>query len=144
MCVSVGTITKAVALSRKRHTWDPPDRTPKERGISGLFSRDKSTVEATISLYNGQRRKYSKPVFKFTTVTQAFAVYPEQPEFIGGRTLIKLEGTCCAEKSLHSREREGYEGWMLLKPDLKGTGADEILRWLIGEDASFAKSFWVY
>jgi hypothetical protein len=38
-------------------------------------------------------------------------------------------------------EGKRYEGWMLLMPDLEGSGIEEMLRWLIGERVPFAKSF---
>ena len=136
MCVSAGTITKAIAQNLERDTWDSPYTT--KRGISGLFSRDKSSVppeQANIFLYDGRRWKYSKPVFKFNAVTQAFAVYPERPELINSRPLIKLEGT-------HREEIRGAvtEGWMQLMPDSEGAGIEKMLRWLICERAPFAES----
>jgi CCR4-NOT transcriptional complex subunit CAF120 len=130
MRVSVGTTTKAVAPSPENDAWDSPDATvtPKKRGISGLFSRDKSTIppkQANIFLYNGRPRIYKIPVLKLSAVTQAFAVYPERPKIVSNHTLIRLEVD---------------EGWMLLMPDLEGAGIGETLRWLVGERVPFADS----
>jgi CCR4-NOT transcriptional complex subunit CAF120 len=134
MCVSAG-------ILRPRHnTWDSPYIAPKKHGISGLFSQDKSTVEANISLYNGQRGKFSKPVFKFKAVTQAFAIYPKQRELSRSPTLIKLEGMCHPEGLLVGADYE-YEAQMLLMPDLEGAGIEEMLRWLIGGHVAFAEPF---
>jgi hypothetical protein len=108
---------------------------PKKRGISGLFS----TVEAKISFYNGERWKYSKPVFEFKAVTRASAVYPERPELITSSALTKLEGRCGYEE--FGELRKWDESWMLLKPDLKGAESEEMLRWLVGEHVPFSNSF---
>ena len=145
MCVSAGTITKALVLGLEHDTRDSTRVTPKKRGISGLFSRNKSNdppEQANIVLYDDQRRKYSKPVLKFNAVTQAFAVYPERPELISSRALIKLEGTCCDEEVLAAGNKGAVsKGWMLLMPDLEDSGIEEMLRWLIGECVPFPKSF---
>jgi CCR4-NOT transcriptional complex subunit CAF120 len=141
MCISAGRITNTLVLRPEHNTWDPPYIASKKRGISGLFSPDKPTVESIISLYNGQPGKYSRPVFKFKAVTQAFAVYPNQPELISSRTLIKLQGTYHEEGVLFLSGPGEYESQMLLMPDLEGGGIQEMLRWLIGGHVALAKPF---
>jgi hypothetical protein len=144
MCVSAG--TKDIALSPEHDTWDSPHVAPKKRDIFGFFSQDKSNVpleQANIFLYNGRRRKYKKPVLKFKAVTQAFAVYPERSRIISSHAVIRLEGTCYDEDILTGGGGgKEYETWMLLMPDLEGTGIEEVLRWLIGENVPFAESFY--
>jgi hypothetical protein len=138
MCISAGRVTSA--LRPEHDTWDSPYIAPKKRGISGLLSQDKP-VESIISLYDGQPGKYSRPVFKFKAVTQAFAVYPNQPELISSRTLIKLQGMYCKEGIPFLTKDEEYESQMLLMPDLEGGGIQEMLRWLIGGHVAFAEPF---
>jgi CCR4-NOT transcriptional complex subunit CAF120 len=138
MCISAGRVTSA--LRPEHNTWDSPYIAPKKRGISGLLSQDKSTVESIISLYDGQPGKYSRPVFRFKAVTQAFAVYPNEPDLISSRTLIKLQGTYREEGSIPTEDEE-YESQMLLVPDLEGAGVQEMLRWLIGGHVAFSKPF---
>jgi CCR4-NOT transcriptional complex subunit CAF120 len=143
MCVSAGTITKAVARSPEHNTWDS-SITPKKRRIPSLFSRDKSNdlpERANISLCNTPRGKdKKKPLLTFEAITQAFAVYPERPDRISSSALIKLEGTYGDEEMCANMKHR--EGWMLLMPGLEGgqsiTGG--MLRWLIGGYIPFAKS----
>jgi CCR4-NOT transcriptional complex subunit CAF120 len=132
MCVSAGRVTSA--LRSEHDTWDSPYIAPKKRGISGLFLQDKPPVESIISLYGGQRGKFSKPVYEFKRVTQAFAVYPNEPGLISSRTLIMLQGTYRMKGSDSASQ-------MLLMPDLEGGGIQEMLRWLIGGHVAFAKPF---
>jgi CCR4-NOT transcriptional complex subunit CAF120 len=68
--------------------------------VSLVSSRETSRPPRTsIFLYDGQRREIGVNRFSSSTaVTQAFAVYPERPELISSRALIKLEGTCCDEE----------------------------------------------
>ena len=141
MCVSAGRITNTLVLRPEHNIWDPPYIAPKKRGISGLFSLDKPTAESIISLYSSQPGKYSRPVFKFKAVTQAFAVYPNQPELISSRTLIRLQGTYRGEGVIFVSDPEEYESQMLLMPDLEGGGIREMLRWLIGGHVAFAEPF---
>jgi CCR4-NOT transcriptional complex subunit CAF120 len=145
MCVSAG--TKDITLNPEHDAWDSPHVTPKKVkcGIFCFFSRDQSSVpseQANIFLYNGRRRKYKKLVLKFKAVTQAFAVYPERPSIISSHAVIRLEGTCY-DKDILTGGGGGKEceTWMLLMPDLEGTGIEEVLRWLIGENVPFAESF---
>lgn len=109
---------------------------PKKNRISGLFSRDKNDLPelANISLYSAQRGKdKKKPILIFSSVTQAFAVYPERPKLIPSSTLIKLEGTYGNDEMCGNMG--GREGWMLMMPDLEGARSvsGETLKWLIGE-----------
>jgi CCR4-NOT transcriptional complex subunit CAF120 len=103
MCVSAGKTTRAIAPSLGRDKLNSPDVTvtpkkvtPKKRGISGLFSRDKSNdppKQANILLYGRKGKNGRDQVHELTAVTGAFAVYPERSEFISSRPLIKLENT---------------------------------------------------
>ena len=140
MCVSAGTITKAVARSLEHNTWDYSSITPKKRRISSLFSRDKSNdlpERANISLCNTPRGKdRKKPLLTFEDVTQAFAIYPERPDRISSSALIKLEGTYGNEEMCASMKQR--EGWMLLIPDFEGAGNREMLKWVIGKHIPFA------
>ena len=138
MRISTGRVTSA--LRPEHDIWDSPYIAPKKRDTSGLLSQDKSTVKSIIFLYDGQPGKYSRPVFRFKAVTQAFAVYPNEPDLISSRTLIKLQGGYCDDGSLLTGNEE-YESQMLLVPDLEGAGVQEMLRWLIGGHVAFAKPF---
>ena len=151
MCVSAGTITSAARSSTNvvpivssnplQIPGHNPQRSshlaPKKRRISGLFSRDQPNdlpERPTISLYVASWRMGRKRLLlTFETVTQAFAVYPERPNLISSRPLIKLEGTYGDEEMCTSTGCR--EGWILLVPG----GSRKILRWLIGEHAPCAK-----
>ena len=156
MCLSAGAIATATHSSTdvasKSSTIPGNPRhssytTPKKNRLSGIFSRDKQNdlpERATISLYSAPRGKDKrKALLTFDTVTQAFAVYPEQPELINRSALIKLEGTYGDEDMCANMKHR--EGWMLLMPDLEGaqSASGEALKWLIGERASFPKPLWV-
>ena len=134
MCVSVGTVANAVAPSLRRGPWSS----------SYTASRGKSKDpprKASVFLYNGQRRGDKEgPVLELGGISKAFAVYPEWPDLIGTRALIKLRGDCYECGSVWNT----YDDLILLRPDLEGDGIQEMLRWLIGERVPFAKSFWVY
>ena len=120
---------------------------PKIKRISGLFSRGKSDglpERANISLYRAQRGKDEmKALLTLDAVTQAFAVYPDQPKLISSCTFIKLEGTYGEEDMCANMKQR--EGWMQLMPDPEGAQSAnvEALKWLIGERAPFPKMFWV-
>lgn len=74
-----------------------------------------------------------KAVMTMRDVRQAFAVYPERPEFISSSTLLKLEGLM-GDEDLPGQFRN-REGWLLVMPELEGinTRASEMLKWLLGE-----------
>jgi hypothetical protein len=120
------------------------DARPKRREfyLSDLFQGESNDLpkQATISLYDSPRGKGGrKPVLKFKAVTQAFAVYPEQPKLINGSTLIKLEGTYGDERMCANMKRR--KGWMLLMPNAEDAKSGEMLKWLIGEHVPFDQSF---
>jgi CCR4-NOT transcriptional complex subunit CAF120 len=134
MCVAAGTVAKDVAPSSQYST----------RSSSYTASRGKSNGpprKARVFFYKDQRRGDDmRPVVELSGITAAFAVYPEWPEPIGTRALIKLRGDCCRGGT----ERSTYNDLILLSPDLEGSRIKGMLRWLIGERVPFAKSFWVY
>jgi CCR4-NOT transcriptional complex subunit CAF120 len=155
MCVSAGTISSVsrsstdVASISSKSPLIPEHNSfyvrPKKHRISGLFSQKKSAglpdlpERARISLYVDPRRKDENPVLTFEAVTQAFAVYPEQPKLISSSTLFKLEGTYGDEETCANMK--GREGCMLLMSDSAGVrGVSwEMQKWLIGEHASFSE-----
>jgi CCR4-NOT transcriptional complex subunit CAF120 len=148
MCVSAGAIVDIAPISSRlsqipgQNSRHSSYVTSKERGTSGLFSRDRSNdlpERASISFYNSPRGKdKKKPPLTFEAVTQAFAVYPEMPNLTSSGTLIKLEGMYGDERMCADMRHR--EGWMLLMPDSEGVGSGEMLRWLIGEHVPFAIS----
>lgn len=73
-----------------------------------------------------------KALLTVRDVRQAFAVYPERPEFISRSTLMKVEGLL-GDEDLAAQFRN-REGWLLVMPELEGinTKASEMLKWLIG------------
>lgn len=111
--------------------------TPKSNRISGLFTRERTDdfpEPANISLYVAPRGKdKKKPLLTLITVTQAFAMYPEQPKLVSSSALIKLEGTYGGEDACANMGNR--EGWMLLMPDSEGAQSVSkgMLKWLIGE-----------
>lgn len=74
-----------------------------------------------------------KALMTVRDVRQAFAVYPERPEFISSSTLLKLEGLL-GDEELPGQFRN-REGWLLVMPELEGsnTMASEMLKYLTGE-----------
>ena len=135
---AASTDTKSPLIGRKsqRSSSIPP----KKNRISGLFSRDRSSVlpeQANISFYIGPQGKERTPFLTFSAVTQAFAVYPERQDFINVSTLVKLEGTYGDEDISGNMKRR--EGWMLLMPYLEGaqSASGEMVKWLIGEHVCF-------
>ena len=143
MSISAGKITKAIALRLEHDVWHSPHVTPENRRIRGLFSQYKSNdlpERANISLRNTPREKdREKPLVTFEDVTQAFAIYPERPDRISSSALIKLEGTYGNEEMCAKMKHR--EGWMLLMPDVDGTGGREMLNWLMGECVPSSRSF---
>ena len=114
----------------------------RKKRISSLFggSRDDPPVlrlapqRPTIQLYPSNKHKdKKKPQLTVRDVKQAFAVYPERPEFISRSTLFKLEGLL-GDEDLAANFRN-REGWLLVMPELEGlnTRAAEMLKWLVGE-----------
>jgi CCR4-NOT transcriptional complex subunit CAF120 len=117
---------------------------PRTKRRLSIFSASKdahSPVPArpTLALYAGPKPKERKrPVLSVHGVRQAFAVYPERPEFIARSTLLKVEGVMGDEDAAGAMK--GQEGWVLLMPELAGQGdnhAPEMLRWLVGIHDAF-------
>ncbi|KAI0783662.1 hypothetical protein C8Q75DRAFT_430290 [Abortiporus biennis] len=119
----------------------------RKRRMSNFFGMDKSPTRRDsfgsparpiIHFYNSQKNKdKKKPVITFYNLLQAFAVYPERPEFISRSTLMKLEGTFGDEEAVGTMINR--EGWLLVMPELEGgnTRASEMLKWLIGIHDAF-------
>jgi len=156
MCLSAGMVTttrSSTDVTSKSlmipgsHSRHPSHMTPKRNRISGFFSRDKPDdlpERANISLYIAQRGKDKrKPLLTFDAVTQAFAIYPEQPKLINSSALFKLEGTYGDEEMCANMKHR--EGWILMMPDLEGSRSvtGGVLKWLRGEYSSFSEPFLV-
>lgn len=91
-----------------------------------------------IQLFSSNKPKdKKKAVLTVRDVKQAFAVYPERPEFISRSTLMKVEGLLGDEDL--AAQFKNREGWLLVMPELEGinTRASEMLKWLIGEFCCF-------
>lgn len=141
MIVSAGGHTQdAASVSSADHG---PGSLPaaKKKRISSIFGggRDHSPPHQApfrpmIQMYASNKPKDKrKAIMTMRDVRQAFAVYPERPEFISSSTLFKLEGLLGDEDLTgHFRNREG---WLLVMPELEGinTRASEMLKWLTGE-----------
>jgi CCR4-NOT transcriptional complex subunit CAF120 len=87
-----------------------------------------------ISMYASQKPKdRKKPMLSMSTVTQAFAVYPERAELISRSTLIKVEGLLGDEPT--AGVMSCREGWLLIMPELEGGFGQsaEMLKWIVGE-----------
>lgn len=112
----------------------------RKKRMSSLFSRDHSPPRSPlpdkpmISMYASQKPKdRKKPMLSMSTVTQAFAVYPERAELISRSTLIKVEGLLGDEPT--AGVMSCREGWLLIMPELEGGFGQsaEMLKWIVGE-----------
>lgn len=121
---------------------DPGPSMLRKKRISSLFGGGRDDHPAlrltpqrpTIQLYSSNKTKDRKKAqLTVRDVKQAFAVYPERPEFISRSTLFKLEGLLGDEDLAATFKNR--EGWLLVMPELEGlnTRASEMLKWLIGE-----------
>lgn len=141
--------------------------TPKKNRVSQLFSRSNTSdtqafqgsaesgplpPRPTIAMYTSPRLKERKtkggaPVLTLSSVSQAFAVYPERPELIARSTLVKVEGLFGnGESEEAAGGMKGREGWVLVMPELdvgqaSAGGSSEMLKWVVGE-SSFLVCFW--
>ena len=124
----------------------PPSGITKKKRISLFSSRDSGAQSGLapkpmIAMFTSPKAKdRKKPIMSVVDVSQAFGVYPERPELISRSTLIKVEGTFGNNDiagNLKSRE-----GWVLIMPELEGTGqAAEMLRWIVGGFLKFKTRF---
>jgi CCR4-NOT transcriptional complex subunit CAF120 len=112
---------------------------PRNRRLSlfrsgGGGSKENLPAKASLTFFASPKPKdKKKPLLTVMNVRQAFAVYPERPEFISRSTLLKLEGTIGEQEAAGSMK--GKEGWVLIMPEtLPNTNnqAVETLRWLTG------------
>jgi CCR4-NOT transcriptional complex subunit CAF120 len=108
----------------------------KDKTHGANASVDISSQRAVLQFYAGNKPKErKKAVLSVGHVRQAFAVYPERPEFIARSTLVKVEGVIGGEDAAGSMKNQ--EGWVLIMPEInagaEGGQAVEMLRWLTGE-----------
>lgn len=112
---------------------------PRRKRMSQIFMRDRSPPRSTlpakpvIQFFQSQKpRDKKKTALSIREVTQAFAVYPERPEFISRSTLMKVEGHLGDEEV--AGNMKDREGWLLIMPEFEGadTRASEMLKFLIG------------
>ena len=111
------------------------------RRISNLFSRDDGhggsplPLKPTISFFVGNKAKERKlVVLSMREVTQAFAVYPERPEFINVSPLVKLEGLMGNEPAAGAMRSR--DAWLMFMPEVDGMAAGEatvMLKWVMGK-----------
>ncbi|KAI0950970.1 hypothetical protein AcW1_008133 [Taiwanofungus camphoratus] len=120
-----------------------PNATRKKR-MSHLFSRERSPQRSVAPskpmiqlLASPKPKDKKKPLLTMKDVTQAFAVYPERPEFITRSTLIKLEGLLGDEDIAAGMKLR--ECWVLVMPEFEGSNAraSEMLKWLIAIHDAF-------
>jgi len=76
-----------------------------------------------------------KPLATIYDITQAFIVYPENPDLIFRSTLLKLEGSVRSDdKALGCVS--GREAWMAVIPESQQSKEkatlEEVLEWIIG------------
>ncbi|KAI0685511.1 hypothetical protein BC835DRAFT_1421155 [Cytidiella melzeri] len=120
--------------------------TLKKKRISSIFSGSRddpplsrgTPTKPIIQLFQSNKPKdKKKSMLVVREVRQAFAVYPERPEFISRSTLFKLEGLLGDEEL--AATFKGREGWLLVMPELEGinTRASEMLKWLTGIHDAF-------
>ena len=111
----------------------------KKNRMSSIFSSKDSPHASSlppkpiISMFLSPKPKdRRKPALSISSVTQAFAMYPDRPELISKSTLIKVEGTFGDEEMAESLRIR--EGWASIMPELENnTGqAAEILKWVVG------------
>lgn len=118
---------------------------PRKNRVSALFNRSSSptpsveSLRAGVSFFAGPKGKERRTqVVSMSSVSQAFAVYPERPEMIPHSTLLKLEGVLGSED--YAMGMKGREGWLLVMPEAESEkiGALEMLRWLVAVHDAFA------
>lgn len=85
--------------------------------------------------FTGAKPKERKlPVLSVSSVSQAFAVYPERPDLITRSTLVKIEGRLGREEGAGAIK--GTEAWVLIMPEVESgqsAGPRKMLEWVVGE-----------
>jgi CCR4-NOT transcriptional complex subunit CAF120 len=111
----------------------------KKNRMSSIFSSKDSPPASSlppkpiISMFLSPKPKdRRKPALSISSVSQAYAMYPDRPELISKSTLIKIEGTFGDEETAAALRLR--EGWASIMPELENnTGqAAEILKWVVG------------
>ena len=115
--------------------------------VSGLFSRETTPsnplpAKSLISMFTSPKPKdRKKPLLTVHGVTQAFAVYPERPEFINWSKVMKVEGTFGDDEMAATfRMREGWV-WIIPEPENKVRQAAELVKWVVGKRIIFLDGF---
>lgn len=117
-----------------------PTTLVKKKRMSSLFSsKDSASIHSVLPpkpvftmFVSPKSKDRKKPALTVSSITQAFAVYPDRPELISKSTLIKIEGTFGEEDMAHNfRTREGY---IMLMPEVESTNGQpaEMLKWIVG------------
>jgi len=118
----------------------PTTLVKKKKRMSSLFSsKDSASIHSllppkpVISMFASPKPKDRKrAALTVSSITQAFAVYPERPELISKSTLIKIEGTFGDEEMAQNlRTREGY---IMFMPEVESSNGQpaEMLKWIVG------------
>lgn len=91
-----------------------------------------------------ETKKAKKPFASLIYGAHAFAVYPSRPELVEGSSLFKVEGVFPASTVLSATHRVRTTGWVMLMPELEGTGSRganaEMMKWIL----AFMDSFKLY
>lgn len=125
----------------------PTSPTPpaKKNRVSALFGRssspppDSEHLRPTLAFFAGNKgRERKQQVISVTSISQAFAVYPERPEMIAHSTLFKIEGVIGSEEQ--AAGMKGREGWLLVMPEAESerVAALEMLKWVVALHDAFA------
>ncbi|KAH7341572.1 hypothetical protein B0J17DRAFT_765613 [Rhizoctonia solani] len=147
-----------LSLTRTLSQGSPSTNTPKKGRLSGLFTRsshqhtpsnvsnngDYSPIAPSgdipyMHFFTGAKPKERKiPVLTVSSVTQAFAVYPERPDLITRSTLVKIEGRLGREEGAGAIK--GTEAWVLIMPEVESgqpAGPRKMLEWVVGLHDAF-------
>ncbi|KAG8756973.1 hypothetical protein FRC11_004884, partial [Ceratobasidium sp. 423] len=143
-----------LSLTRTLSQGSPTTATPKKGRLSGLFSKSShqhTSSNASVSsnspvgdmgnmqFFTGSKPKERKfPVLSISSITQAFAVYPERPDLITRSTLVKIEGRLGREDGAGAIK--GTEAWVLIMPEVESgqpAGPRKMLEWVVGLHDAF-------
>lgn len=84
-----------------------------------------------------ENKKDKTPFAAIMYAAHAFAVYPSRPELVEGSSLFKVEGALPMSTFLSGTNRLRQTGWVMLMPDLEGSGSKganaEMMKWVIGK-----------
>ncbi|KAF8604526.1 hypothetical protein BDV93DRAFT_522244 [Ceratobasidium sp. AG-I] len=78
------------------------------------------------------------PILSVSSVSQAFAVYPERPNMITRSTLVKIEGRLGTEEGAGAIH--GAEAWVLVMPEVESgqiAGPRKMLEWVVALHDAF-------